>query len=380
MTEARRWGYKQLKGRNSVPLSVLIVGPAPPPYGGMALQATALVDRLKQDGVDVEFLATNPRLPTFLARVKGLRTVVQSLLFFWNLCHSLTRRRIVHLLAASHWYFVLRVIPTIVVGKLFGRQVILNYRGGEAPQFFARYRWLVLPSLRLVDNIAVPSRYLQRVFTAYGFSAKVITNFVDLQRFRFRQRVQLQPWLLVNRSLEPLYNVRMAIAAFRLVQAKHGNARLDIVGGGSEETALRRWVEQEGITEVYFHGAVPNEEIPRYLEKADILLNPSNADNMPINLLEAFAAGVPVVTTNVGGIPDLVGPQNAALMVDPGDAASMATQIEFLLQRADEATRLTSRAKAISESANWERVGSLWRDMYRECASPGKAKNANAIG
>jgi phenylacetate-CoA ligase len=344
--------------------SVLIVGPFPPPYGGMALQAKALVERLQKDGISVELLPTNPSVSAILSRVKGLRTVVQSLLFLWNLTFGISRFRVIHILGASHWYFVLRVAPTVILAKLFGRRVILNYRGGEAPSFFARFRLLVSPILRLVDVIVVPSAYLLRVFKAYGHNPVIVPNFVDLRRFRYRRRDRLKPNLLVTRSLEPLYNIKMALNAFGLVQKRHPDARIDVIGGGSEEKSLRNWVRQQGLPGVFFHGAMPSEEIPAYLENADILLNPTNADNMPINLLEAFASGVPVVTTNVGGIPDLVGQDEAALTVNPNDVVSMAARIEQLLSQPQTVTRVTTRARSLCEQFNWEKVGRLWTELY----------------
>lgn len=342
----------------------------------MALQAQALVERLHHDGVEVELLATNPPIPRLVARVKGLRTVVQTGLFLLKLVGALRRRRIIHLLAASHWYFVLRVAPTVILGKCFGRRLILNYRGGEAPRFFARFRSVVLPVLRLVDEIAVPSTYLQRLFVSFGFSPAIIPNFVDLERFRFRQRDRIQPKLLVTRSLEPLYNVKMALEAFAIIKKKHADARIDVVGSGSEEGALKRWVDQRGLAQIYFHGAVPNEEIPNYLDAADILLNPSNADNMPINLLEAFAAGVAVVSTDVGGIPDLVGSDKAALLVSPNDAADMAARVEELLQQPETVARLTTHAKGLCDQTKWAAVGRLWLALYNNQGCERAAKSA----
>ena len=345
-------------------VSVLIVAPSPPPYGGMALQAKALAERLQKDGVNIELLATNPPVGRLLGRIKGVRTIVQSLWFLFNLVCGLSRHRIVHLLGASHWYFFLRVIPTIVGARLFGRRVILNYRGGEAPVFFARYPRLVLPILRFAHSIVVPSQYLERVFQSHGHKPKVIPNFVDLERFRFRRRDGLKPNLLVTRSLEPLYNIRMALDTFALVSRLHPEARIDVVGGGSDEIALKTYVQQQGWSGVYFHGAVPNETIASYLDKADILLNPSNADNMPINLLEAFAMGVPVVTTNVGGIPDLVGYSDAALLVNPNDSTAMAASVEKLLVQPQTVARMTQRANALCGQMSWETVGRLWRELY----------------
>jgi phenylacetate-CoA ligase len=157
----------------------------------------------------------------------------------------------------------------------------------------------------------------------------------------------------------------MALRAFVAIRRLYPEARLDVVGTGSEEASLKRMVQQQGCAGVYFHGAVRNEEIPRFLDSADVLLNPTNADNMPINLMEAFAAGVPVVTTNVGGIPDLVGKEGAALMVDADDAPAMARCVDELLRQPNLVSALTQQARKICEQMSWEQVGRQWVEMYR---------------
>jgi len=346
-------------------MRILIVGPVPPPYGGMALQAQALLERLRHDRIEADLIATNPPIPRFVAAIKGVRTLVQSAVFLGSLARALRRPAVVHLLGASHWYFGLRVIPCLLFAKVFGRRTILNYRGGEAPRFFRRYRPLALPALRLADEIVVPSEYLQRTFNGHGIDVKIIPNFVDLGRFRFRPRERLRPKLLVTRTLEPLYNVQMALEAFAIVKRNYPDAELDIVGGGSQEVVLKGWVRGQGLAGVRFHGAVPNADMPKYLASADLLLNPSNADNMPITLLEAFAAGVPVVTTDVGGIPDLVGACEAALMVKPNDAMEMAARIDELLQDPEKAAQIVRNAKSLSDRMSWARVGPLWHELYR---------------
>ncbi len=351
-------------GISSTPRSVLIVGPVPPPYGGMAVQARALERQLRTDGISTELMPTNPKLPFFFARIKGVRSVIQTTVFTYNLVRALRRATVVHLLGASFWYFFLRVVPTVLLARLFRCEVILNYRGGEAPVFFARYYWLVRPVIRLAQFVAVPSAYLERLFKEYGFHPQIIPNFVDLEQFRFTPRQTVKPHLLVARGLEPLYNIKMALESFRLVQKQYPDAHIDIIGGGSQEAELKRWVAAEGLNGVVFHGSIANEEMPKYLERADILLNPSNADNMPINLLEAFACGIPIVSTRVGGIPDLVESEEAALLVEPGDYKSMAAKVEELLSQPEKVKKLTENAKSICDRYKWSSVRALWFKLY----------------
>jgi glycosyltransferase involved in cell wall biosynthesis len=172
------------------------------------------------------------------------------------------------------------------------------------------------------------------------------------------------PYLLVTRNLEPMYNIKMALEAFETVKKSYPASRLDIIGTGQQEAELKSWVERQGIADVCFHGAVPNEEIPLFLKQADILLNPSNVDNMPINLLEAFASGVPVVSTRAGGIPDLVGEERAALLVEPGNSSAMASKVVELVEHPEKAKKLTAYARDLCREFGWVSNRQRWLEAY----------------
>ncbi len=344
--------------------AVAIVAPAAPPLGGMSLQAELLRGHLEREGIAVNVIPTNPRLPRVVSRLWGIRTLIQSVVFLCSLLRALPQAAVVHIFGASYVYFFCRVVPTLLVSRLMGKRVILNYRGGAGPAFFNRYGWVAWPIARLADAVTAPSRYLARYFGEHGIDCEVVPNIVDLERFRFRSRDVLQPHLLVSRNLEPMYNVELAIQAFEIVQKKYPNARLDILGSGSQETLLRRRVAENHISGIIFHGPIPNSEMPRFLDEADILLNPTNVDNFPMSLIEAFASGVPVVTTNVGGIRDLVGDDGAAILVAPNSASAIADEICRLLEDPGRARRMSQNAGRIAQQFSWSCVKNSLLKVY----------------
>ena len=344
--------------------AIAIIGPKPPPLGGMALQAVALHRHLVKESIPNQFVATNPKLPKVLARLKGIRTVIQSAIFIVELCRALPRVSVVHILGASYFYFFSRVAPAILIARLMGKRVVLNYRGGAAQSFFAYFGWIAWPIVRIADLVTVPSAYLERCFAARKIACRVVPNLVDLQRFTYRRRKPGNAHLLVNRNLEPMYNVEMALRAFEIVKQQFPDARLDVVGGGSQEDSLKNWVAEHRLDGIAFHGAVVHERMPEFLDQADVLLNPTLVDNLPISLLEAFASGVPVITTNVGGIPDLVGETGAALLVDPDDHKQMAGAIGNLLTDPGFAAELAERGRVLSEEFTWPTVRKRLFDSY----------------
>ena len=330
----------------------------------MALQGQALCYRLMGESLQVYFVPTNPELPGVLGRWKGVRTLVQTGIYVIRLFQALRRAAVVHVFGASFFYFFARVMPAVVVARLMGRRVILNYRGGAAPSFFARFGWAAWPIVRLADLVTVPSAYLERCFAARTIACRVVPNLVDLQRFKYRRRQPGNAHLLVNRNLEPMYNVEMALRAFEIVKQQFPDARLDVVGSGSQENSLRKWVAEHRLEGVAFHGAIAHERMPEFLDQADVLLNPTLVDNLPISLLEAFASGVPVVTTNVGGIPDLIGVTRAAVLVEPNNHEQMAGEILHLLTDPRLAAGFAERGMALAERFTWPSVRKCLFDSY----------------
>ena len=343
--------------------AVAIVGPVPPPYGGMALQCGVLRDNLLREGVSALIVPTNPPLFLGLAKLKLLRTFLQTLVYLCRLVRIVSQVSVVHILAASYFYFFARVAPAELLSRLFRRRVIVNYRGGEAFRFLSKYGWIARPVLRWASFITVPSRYLEKCFLEQGFACAIVANPIDLHRFKFRNREQLRPRLLVTRNLEPMYNVEMALRAFAIVKRTYKDCRIDIVGTGSQESKLKTWVKDNGLDSVFFHGAVRNDEMPTYLDEADILLNPTNVDNLPMSLIEAFASGVPVVSTQVGGIPDLVG-EETALLVEAGNYREMADKIFSLLENPDLARNRIISGRRLSETFSWDRIREKLLTIY----------------
>jgi glycosyltransferase involved in cell wall biosynthesis len=346
---------------------ILLVGPVAPPEGGMAVQGQLLLARLAASGHRVEFLATNPRLGTS-ARVPILRTLVSGLVFVFHLVPAVRRCRVVHVLAASGFYFLARVAPAVLLGRLFRRRVVVNYRGGLAGPFLDLHRWWAGFVLRRAHVLTVPSAYLERIFGERGFAPVRVPNIADLERFAGAARSGLRPRFLVNRTLEPLYDVGTAIRAFEQIQAALPGAVLSVAGTGPEEAGLRAMAA--GRPGVRFLGRVAHADMPGVYADHDVLLNPTTADNMPISLLEAMAAGLVVVSTDAGGIPDLVASGRDALLVPVHAPDALAAAALRLFREPGLADSLREKARATAAEYGWDQVRHRLFAAYGLAAAP----------
>lgn len=305
---------------------VMLVGPLPPPAGGMANQTRQLAELLDAEGAEVAMVQVNaPYRPRWAGRIRGLRALFRLLPYLAALWREAGRTDLAHVMANSGWSWHLFAAPAIWIAWLRGVPALVNYRGGEAGAFLERSAPLVRWSVRRSAGLLFPSGFLQEVFSRHGMPGRVVPNIVDLQRFRPAGRAEGGWQLMVARNLEPIYGIDTAIRAFARVLSRHPDATLAIAGSGPQEGELRSLAEREGVAAaVRFTGQLDRDQMAALYRESHLMLNPSRVDNMPNSVLEALASGLPVVSTEVGGVPFIVEHGRTAMLVPPDDPAAMA--------------------------------------------------------
>jgi glycosyltransferase involved in cell wall biosynthesis len=349
-------------------LRVAIVAPSLGILGGQAVQAHRLV-RAWQNDPDVAawLVPVNPQPPRLLqwsTRVKFLRTIVTELSYGRRLVGELARADVVHVFSASYASFLLAPLPAILVARALGKPVVLNYRSGEAQDHLRRSA-VARRAVAAVDRNIVPSRFLVDVFRTFGIEASIIPNIVDLERFKFRERDPLRPRLLSTRNFDVLYNVASTIRAFRMVQRRRAHATLTLVGGGPQEAQLRALVADLKLRNVTFAGRVKPDEIAGYYAANDIYIQSPDIDNMPTSVIEAFASGLPVVSTEAGGVPAILTHGQHGLLAAVADDEALAACVLRLLDEPDYARQLARAAYATCQACTWPAVRDQWLRAYR---------------
>ena len=365
------------------PRRILLVAPTPPPYGGMALQARLLEKLLISDGHKVVFLPANLSLPHWLrwpGRVPGARTVLRSVSIWLRLWREARHVEVVHVLAASWVYFFTVVAPAVFLGKLRGKRVVLNYRGGEAGKFFQKWGWAVKPVFKRSDAITAPSEFLgELIRNRFPVPVQIVPNILNNSEFRYRMRTDIQPKLLVTRHLEKIYDVESVLKAFRVVQEQYPQASLWIAGTGSQHEHLRGLVSAWNLKNVRFLGFVEHEDLPKICDQCDILINASRVDNFPGALLEGSAAGLVVVSTSAGGITHMYQHEENALLVEPGDWRGLGLAVIKVLQSPSLAMDLATRAETLVRKCGWPEVCKLLYRAYGFAPMPVADKEDSCV-
>jgi hypothetical protein len=141
---------------------VLIVAASLDILGGQAVQAERLIRHLQNEPtLRVAFLPINPRLPGILRKlqsIKYVRTVTTSVLYILNLLREVRKYDVIHIFSASYLSFLIAPTPAILVSKLYGKKILLNYHSGEAEDHLQRWPRTTKPIIKLVDRVVVPSQ------------------------------------------------------------------------------------------------------------------------------------------------------------------------------------------------------------------------------
>lgn len=210
-------------------------------------------------------------------------------------------------------------------------------------------------------NVA-PSNYLKQEFEKFGFINVIyIPNAIEIEKYPFTERISFQPKLLWVRAFASIYNPEMAIKVLFEVQKKYPNATLTMVGpdkDGSLESIKNKAIIL-GI-KVNFTGQIAKEEWWTLSEHHDIFINTTHFDNTPVSIMEAMALGLPIVSTNVGGIPFLLTNNETGLLVADNDYLEMVNAIERIIEKPLESIVMIDKARLFINRKDWQTIKEKW--------------------
>lgn len=256
------------------------------------------------------------------------------------------------------------------MGKMLGQKLILHLHGGALPELFDRRPDWTRRVLSRADVIVVPSPFLGRAAARLGFKSLVIPNVIDLDDYPYRRRNRIQPRLFWMRSFHPIWNPAMAIHVLALIRREGWDAQM-VMGGPDKGQlqATRRLAQALRVAEhVKFAGFLGPKEKALEGNIADIFLNTNRIDNMPVAVIEACAMGLPVVSTNVGGLPDVLTDGRTGLLVASEDNEAMAKCVNRLLADPVLCGSLSDNGRHVAERCSWPVVGHQWLQLFHRLA------------
>jgi len=193
-----------------------------------------------------------------------------------------------------------------------------------------------------------PSIYLKQIFEREVFTILHIPNFIEVLNYPMTIRKKFRPRILWVRSFHKIYNPVLAIYVLEKLLKRWNDTELCMVGpdkDGSMKDVIRLAKELNITNHLKITGKVKRKDWIELSKKYDIFINTSQVDNHPVTLLEIMALGLPIVTTNVGGIPFIIKNKKNGLLVKSNNAEEMADRISMLISGEIDGKLITRNAR-----------------------------------
>lgn len=329
---------------------VLLISNYKKNVGGISGQVDLLYDRLKQEGYQVGALGT---------RLNPLKRLLLPIV----LIQKGIKFDIFHIHGCSYLGFF-PIVLGVTIGKILKKKIIVTYHGGDADLFFQTYSNFVRFFLLKTNHNIVLSDFLGNIFKKHSIPFTIISNCIEFKENQYHERTIIRPRFISIRSLTPLYNVECIIKAFEIVQKKYKDSILYILGDGQDRTKLENLVKELNLENVFFIGRVKNEDIYNYLINSDILLSSPIIDNQPISILEAFNAGLLVISSRVGGVPFMVNENISGLLFESNNFIEMSKKMMYALENQNETMFMIKNAKEECLNYTWDIIRTKLLPLY----------------
>lgn len=253
----------------------------------------------------------------------------------------------------------------------FARILKIKYipilHGGDLPNRLRKNPKLCKLIFANAFSLVSPSGYLKFHFEQNGFSNVIhIPNSITISEYQFKERKLFSPKLIWVRAFAEIYNPKMAIDVLLLLQQKYPDVSLTMVGPDKDGSlnSVKKYAKQFNL-KVDFTGKLSKVEWTTLAQNFDIFINTTHFDNMPVSVLEAMALGLPVVSTNVGGLPYLIEHDKTGFLVNDNDVFAMVIQIEKIISFPLHTFEVVSNARKFVQSADWENVKNDWLNLLK---------------
>jgi glycosyltransferase involved in cell wall biosynthesis len=251
--------------------------------------------------------------------------------------------------------------------RLFNKKYIPILHGGKLPQRLKSSPYLSDFIFKNAYRLVAPSNYLFDAFkNKYAKNLIFIPNVIEIDKYIFQKREYEFPKLFWVRSFSEIYNPKMAIEVLSIIKKEYPKARLCMVGPDKENLiSLCKEYAKELNVEVEFTGKLDNAVWLDLSKGYNVFINTTHFDNTPISVIEAMALGLPIVSTNVGGIPFLLQNNENSLLVNDSDSLAMANAIKEVFLNPELNDFRIKNARLLVESFDWNMIRNNWLEILK---------------
>ena len=245
----------------------------------------------------------------------------------------------------------------------------LNYipilHGGELPKRLLKSPKLSKAVFKHAFKNVAPSLYLKSHFEANNFNNIVyIPNSIKIEDYKFQKKTYESIKLLWVRSFSEIYNPWLAIHILKALKNENIDTELCMIGpekDGSLEST--KSLAKSLNVEVEFTGLLSKNDWHKKADGFNVFINTTTIDNTPVSVIEAMALGLPVVSTNVGGMPFLIENNKDGVLVASNNIEAFVSAIKVLISDVNKTQEMANRARQKVEGYAWNKVKQQWYNL-----------------
>ncbi|ULC60587.1 glycosyltransferase family 4 protein [Flaviramulus sp. BrNp1-15] len=215
-------------------------------------------------------------------------------------------------------------------------------------------------------NVA-PSKYMMSKFVSFGINNIIfIPNTIELKNYTFKKRNFDKVKLLWVRSFSKIYNPLLAVEILKKLKTENIDTELCMVGPDSDGSLkeAKAYAKQLKV-DVKFTGKLSKKKWLNLSKEYNVFINTTNFDNMPVSVIEAMALGLPIVSTNVGGLPFLIENNKNGLLVEPDSAELFVKAIKNLIEFPEKTNQMILESRKKIEQYDWKIVKNQWEELFQ---------------
>ncbi len=256
-----------------------------------------------------------------------------------------------------------------LISKIFSLKYIPIIHGGNIGRRIKKSKWMTEFIFKNADINISPSRYIYSIFKENNFEVTYIPNCINFSNYKFKKRQKIRPRLIWLRSFHEIYNPKMAVNVLKIISSFYSKTKLTMIGpdkDGSLNHCQYLSKKYKVDHNINFLGYLSKTEWIKIARDHDIFINTSKIDNFPVSVIEMMALGLPIVSTDVGGIPFILEHGKNSLLVENNDAQNMASQIKYLIEKPYFARKISMRAFEDSKSFSTDLVIPEWSKIIKK--------------
>jgi glycosyltransferase involved in cell wall biosynthesis len=344
---------------------ILIVAPAGCMSSLAGAQIPTLAARLIREGHIVDILSSSPILRASIVggRFTGYGRLLPNKLFLIrSLYHAISRHDVIHLMAVPPVAILESLLPALLLAKFLGKQTVVSFAGGSVEDITGKLSRFLLPALRMVDHVTVPTEWSARLLARHHLRVTVAPIAIESTEIAPRLVQDIQPRILSFIMAGPDSNITTILRAYLLAKQKYPRVELTLVGSADRlKIAAPLAQRASGIRLV---DASQKETIRECWGSCDLVVNNSTDDDLPLSVLQALAYGIPAISCDAGGLTAVIQDSVNGLIFPSNDPSALAGRIIDLIEQPALVTRLSRSGPAEALRFTWPNVRCRWIALF----------------